>query len=104
MAEAGGKALRCSHCGHDRFRAAAADVGVIVGTLASGGTNIYACARCGHLEWFVRSVGEAFIVERKAEPLPEREQAIECVACHATMPAEATKCPSCGWSYVSGGD
>ena len=25
-----------------------------------------------------------------------------CLACGATMPAEATACPACGWSYLDG--
>jgi ribosomal protein L40E len=32
-----------------------------------------------------------------------RNQPTECIMCKTTIPAGATVCPKCGWSYLKGG-
>ena len=54
---AGGKALRCPHCGHDRFDSQSAVVNTRGLTFfgldwLDTGATVLACTRCGLVQWF----------------------------------------------------
>lgn len=50
--------LVCSHCGHDRFHKGKALLNTRTRSLAGidftdDNADVYACDKCGHLEWFL---------------------------------------------------
>jgi hypothetical protein len=45
-----------------------------------------------------RPPGSSMETSEEAEEFAPAE-AIECIACGATIPAGKTRCPHCGWSY-----
>jgi hypothetical protein len=40
-------------------------------------------------------------LSQRAAHFPETQnEEIECIICHATVPARREKCPECGWTYL----
>ncbi len=87
--------LACKHCGNggfDRLRAEDARGG------GSGSSNlelsdgrdtvVFACSTCGFLHWFV-----------ECDSIEEIPDETACLECGATIPGEASACPSCGWTW-----
>jgi predicted RNA-binding Zn-ribbon protein involved in translation (DUF1610 family) len=104
--EIAGEPLRCKHCGADVFF----EESVTLDRLALGGPlnlegwwghqgTIYVCSACGFLHWFFAiDTGrhEVADAEEMAEP-------VECLSCGQSIPAGASACPACGWSWESAG-
>jgi len=64
--------------------------------------------------WFIAPASkmpQESSIPPKPESVPEKayqdehyqNQPTVCIACKTTIPAGATACPKCGWSYLSGG-
>jgi ribosomal protein L40E len=51
--------------------------------------------------WSTRGLGTEAGYDYKDEKY--RNQPTECIKCKTTIPAGATTCPKCGWSYLKGG-
>ncbi len=91
--------LQCKHCGRVHFVHRTAQLNTaFMEFLELGWLNksadIYACTHCGFLHWFLEP-------DLGKEPTPEDdlEEPTECLECHQMIPADAAKCPACGWSY-----
>jgi DNA-directed RNA polymerase subunit RPC12/RpoP len=111
--------LRCTHCGHGRFAHRSAQLNTAFMEFfdlawLNKTADIYVCAQCGFLHWFLDPQVEQPIRapqldpgDQLEEPIPapepdtgdELEEPTECLECHQTIPAGTAKCPSCGWSY-----
>ncbi len=52
--------------------------------------EIFICKSCGRLEWFLNPV----------EHDPQEMGATKCLACDGPIPANASRCPQCGWSFM----
>jgi hypothetical protein len=108
----GGRELGCKHCAHALFfhRTAALDRVAWGGLLHLEGiwgqhTDIYVCARCGFAHFFMPVPGARAAEDaRGAEPRPEPVPDDACLSCGKTIPANATKCLACGWSWAEGTD
>lgn len=100
-----GRDLRCQHCGHQEFfhKTAALDRRVLGGLVHLDGwfaheAAIYVCGRCGFAHLFM-PVPEA---QHPSEQSPETERRVAedaCLFCGKPIPAEAARCPACGWSW-----
>jgi rubredoxin len=96
---ANGILLKCHHCGHELFTAELialripSNVRLLdildIGTLDLAVESLV-CAKCG----FVHQFSRGFVTPRSAlsNPAP-------CLACGEIIPAGASACPKCGWSY-----
>jgi hypothetical protein len=98
--EIGGHPLRCAHCGHDTFYTRSSLLNTRGLTLLKldyldEAAQNYICARCGYIMWFydLQASGQA----SPTEP-------IDCLVCHTLIPASASTCPACGWSYKPMGE
>ena len=110
--EINGRALRCQHCGGETFFARE----ILMNTRGLTFLNLdwlnqsaatYECSGCGFIAWFRTDAGRVSATEEvKPEQVTEKEvlaaaaQPADCVECGATIPAGATRCPECGWSYL----
>jgi ribosomal protein L40E len=47
--------------------------------------------------------GSGSVSEKDYQDEKYRNQPTECIMCKTTIPAGATACPKCGWSYLKGG-
>ena len=47
-----GIALKCDHCGHDRFLHGRVQLAMYNGDLGWRGADCYSCERCERLHWF----------------------------------------------------
>jgi predicted RNA-binding Zn-ribbon protein involved in translation (DUF1610 family) len=106
--EVAGVPLLCKHCGADVFyqESAALDRLALGGLFHLEGVwghqaTIYVCSACGFLHWFFAiDAGHHEPVE--AEEM-EMAEPIECLSCGQSIPAGASACPACGWSWESAG-
>jgi hypothetical protein len=126
--EIAGEPLRCKHCGADVFFQESAGIDrLILGDLVhlegwwGHHATIYVCIACGFLHWFFAidtcrhertDIGETAgdladdaiggLEPGRLEPelVPER---VDCLACGQRIPAGASACPACGWSWVTAG-
>ena len=114
------QSLTCKHCESGQFVHRTAQLNTaFLEFLDLGWLNksadIYICASCGFLHWFlepqvdVSAPGDQPAFEPQVdEPIPLEDPApsddltepTECLACGQRIPAGAAKCPSCGWSYT----
>jgi predicted RNA-binding Zn-ribbon protein involved in translation (DUF1610 family) len=67
------------------FRADGADDAVYVDHTAS----VFGCPKCGTL----------VIAQKARANTSTADDAVECMSCGKTIPAGATKCAACGWSW-----
>lgn len=91
-----GNSVRCQHCAYDQFlerKALLNTAGLTFFNLewANQSARLLVCARCGFLHWFVPSP-RPLLIRDASEP-------VVCPSCDGTIPAGATRCASCGWSY-----
>jgi len=103
--EIAGTPLRCSHCGADAFRHEESRLDPARVRMSSPGwlqgvvTSTYVCSGCGGVHLFAESDKFRHLrTEIAAEVDP-----IKCLACGTEIPAEAQRCPICGWSWAAGG-
>jgi len=104
--------LRCQHCGNQQFHHRTATVD----RMAAGGlihlegvfghyAAMYICGACGFTHWFsqVESAKHELGDGRAADDQPRRRERRTgeeaCLACGQAIPAEADRCPACGWSW-----
>lgn len=101
--------LVCKHCGNGEFAHRRAQLNAPFFSFFDlfwlpATADVYTCTRCGFLHWFISQASEEPLPGETAfesEP-PESKPpstAIQCLACGATIPADANTCPKCGWSY-----
>jgi predicted RNA-binding Zn-ribbon protein involved in translation (DUF1610 family) len=102
--EVAGEPLRCQHCGAVVFfqESATLDRLAFGGLLHLEGTwgheaTIYVCAACGYLHFFFTLDA----VRHQQTDAGEAAERVECLSCHAPIPAGASACPACGWSWES---
>ena len=107
-------ALRCQHCGHQQFIHKTATLphmalGGFAYLQGSWGhaVAIYACGSCGFAHFFMpvpnadHQFGEKSPIAGEHEapkanrPFPDDG----CLSCGKPIPAEATQCPACGWTW-----
>jgi predicted RNA-binding Zn-ribbon protein involved in translation (DUF1610 family) len=98
-----GERLQCKHCGANVFfrEETALDRLGLAGPADLWGhhATIYVCSSCGFLHWF-------FAIDLGRHERTDAEEAaerVECLACGLSIPAGASACPGCGWSWESAG-
>jgi hypothetical protein len=92
--EIAGKPLRCSHCEGDVFRYD--EITFEVGRSGGFFANTYLCSGCGGVHLFAGAEQRRHLrTEVAAEVDP-----IKCLACGVRLPAEAQRCPACGWTWA----
>ena len=89
----GGRELSCSHCSGTIFSERSALLNTRGMTWLgfdwlNEGAQVFACTRCGHLEWFA------------SVPEQPRSTAITCLSCGTLIPPETDRCLNCGWTYA----
>lgn len=104
-------ALRCQHCGHQQFihRTATLPHMALGGLVYLQGWSghevaIYACGQCGFAHFFMplpdvqHQLGE----KTSLDEVPKANRHLPddgCLSCGKPIPAEATRCPACGWTW-----
>ena len=91
-----GKDLGCSHCSGNTFFERSALLNTRGMTWLgldwlNEGAEVFSCATCGHLEWFVAVPGVS-----RTQPT-----AMSCLACGNLIPPETDRCLVCGWTYAA---
>ena len=81
--------LACHHCKSEKFHHRRAQLNTALATFfnfdwLNESADIYVCSKCGYLHYFLA---------------PKVDEEIQCITCGKTIPAGATSCPDCGWSY-----
>ena len=103
-----GVPLTCKHCRHGEFVYRRVQLNTRLLSFfdldwLNASADVYVCTRCGFLHWFLPDAVESPELGQFAlrEPLSAEmpSTAIECLACGATIPANSSTCPQCGWSY-----
>ena len=89
-----GKLLRCPHCDGGKFHFRRAPIKPTILSILdldweNRGADVYVCATCGRLDWFLGGFGGDDQLIRETDYL----------ACDAVIPSGAAECPACGWSY-----
>jgi hypothetical protein len=97
--------LHCKHCGKGQFVHRTAQLNTAFFEFLDLGwlnksADIYVCTHCGFLHWFLEPQAEQQLPAEARATEDDLSEAIECLACHKSIPAGAAKCPSCGWSYA----
>ena len=93
------RALRCPHCGCEAFnhRRALLDTALasFFGLDAfNQSADVYACRKCGRLEWFVPPDADYVVA---STPRNESLRATECPTCNMVVKAGVARCV-CGWT------
>ena len=101
--EVAGERLQCKHCGANGFfqEEVPLDRLGLAGRSERWGQHatIYVCSSCGFLHWF-------FAIDLGRHERTDADEAaerVECLACGLSIPAAASACPGCGWSWESAG-
>ena len=105
------KRLSCKHCGGEVFSHRSGQINTAALTFLNldwlnASADIYVCARCGFLHWFLggehwRESEDADEVALPPEPadIDDRSSATECLSCGAQIAVGENACGACGWSY-----
>lgn len=93
------KALTCAHCGGAHFAHRRAQLNTALATFfgvdaLDTSADVYACRRCGRLEWFLEP-DLAYLAQ--ITPAPDASRTVECPECNMLVPAGKALCGSCGW-------
>lgn len=91
--------LRCPHCGCEDFTHRQAQLNTALATFLGldahdRSADLYACRRCGRLEWFV-APDPAYLVA--TAPIAAGAPAVECPRCNMIVKREVSRCV-CGWT------
>ena len=97
------RALRCPHCDGAEFAHRRAQLNTALATFFgldahNQSADVYACRRCGRLEWFVPP--DLRHLADTAPSMPDAP-AVECPQCNMIIPAQRSRCGTCGWSRSS---
>jgi predicted nucleic-acid-binding Zn-ribbon protein len=91
--------LHCAHCGCEDFNHRRAQLNTALATFFgldahNQSADVYACRRCGRLEWFL-APDPAYLVA--TAPAAKGAPAVECPKCNMIVKKEVSRC-TCGWS------
>lgn len=91
--------LRCTHCGCEEFHHRRAQLNTALATLFdldafNQSADVYACKRCGRLEWFVPPDPDYLVA---TAPAAVGAPAVECPRCNMIVHAGVGRC-TCGWT------
>lgn len=93
------KKLACAHCGGEHFNHRRAQLNTALATFfgvdaLDTSADVYACRRCGRLEWFLEP--DLQYIAQTA-PTAEGAPAMECPSCNLIIGAGRPVCGNCGW-------
>lgn len=100
-----GVELNCKHCGGGTFVYRYIHLNT-AGLNADGPdwqeefAHVYVCRACGYFHWFLANPAAN---ENTEEFQADDNYEIQCMSCGRTIPAGASSCPACGWSYEGTG-
>ncbi len=91
--------LRCAHCGCQDFNHRRAQLNTALATFFNldafdASADVYACRRCGRLEWFIAPDAE-YLAATAAPAVGQ--PAVECPRCNMIVKRDVSRCV-CGWT------
>lgn len=93
------RTLECPHCHGKDFKHQRAQLNTALATFFgldafNASADVYACRRCGRLEWFVPP-DATYLVE--TAPAAKGAPAVECPKCNMIVKKDVSRCV-CGWT------